>query len=219
MLIRDSTDPKRDFDSTESVKLVNLETDNQTNDDQSIEDEIFIEEDEYYRVGDHIDALDSDTGAWFEATIATISSNKSGFVRKYYVNFEKESIGSNVALSLQQIRPQSTKLIAFDELKEGQVVLANFTTDDSQQRGYWYECRIDNKVLKDRALYGSICMADVMLDRQRIRLIDEIYAIETNLMRSERSPDHQKLIRFGPKAKRESYLHIHSFIHSFIQFN
>lgn len=203
MLIRHSNDTENNSESARCDCQSDSETEGRT-DGKERDEEILIAEDEYYRVGDYVDAVDSETGAWFEAKITRISktANKSGFDHKYCVDFEKQSIGTNIALNLQQIRPQSSKLIAFEDLNEGQVVLANFSAE-SDQRGYWYDCRIEKKSTKSRALYGSICMAGVVLERQRIRLIDEIYAIEANSVRSERSPEDEVLIRLGAKAKRE----------------
>ena len=187
----------------ESVVDCTQQLNNQTNSDQNNKDEEFIDEDDYYRVGDYVDALDSDTGAWFEARVTKISSINSNEENKYYVIFERESIGSNIALGLQQIRPQSSTKIAFDDLREGQVVLANFNSDSNKERGYWYECRIDKKLNTNKTLYVSVYMADIALKRQKIRFIDEIYKIETNIKRSERSIDDEVLIQFGAKTKRE----------------
>ncbi len=167
-------------------------------------DEVFIEEDEYYRVGDSVDALNTDMGAWFEAKLIKISSNSS-FEHKYYVDFEKHSIGTNVPLELHQIRPKSSVLISFDNIKEGDIVLANFNSNSTKERGYWYDCKIEKKFQFETKLLATIFMGEVTLKRQQIQFIDEIYKIETNIKRNMRSKDDEVLFQFS-ECKRKLQL-------------
>lgn len=186
---------------------VNKEDINQTVDD-NIENNCehnkeFLEEDEYYCVGDFVDGLHPHVGAWFEAKIVRIAVDLQSLQHIYHVNFEKYSLGTDVPLELKHIRPQACIKISFDALFEGDLVLANFNNNSATERGYWHDCRIEKIIKEERKLYASVFMGDATLIKQRIKFIDEIYKIETNIKRDLRSQHDQQLIQFGSKSKRK----------------
>ena len=137
------------------------------------------------------------------STIIRITSNCRTYEHKYYVDFEKQSIGSNIGLVLQQIRPQSSRLISYEDIREGEAVLVNFNNDSAQERGYWYESYVEKKLLTKRKLFASIHLADIVLKGQKIQFIHEMYKIETNVKITERSIEDELLIQFGAKPKRK----------------
>ncbi|XP_054162429.1 E3 ubiquitin-protein ligase UHRF1-like, partial [Oppia nitens] len=192
-------------DNTDDTGVTNQTESNLSDEENHNNYDISLESDDYYRVGEHVDALDSDTGAWFEATISKILSNSSTLEHRYCVNFYRQSLGTNIYLKLSYIRPQASVIISFDELRAGQRVLANFNADSPEERGYWYECRVEKKLTKPkRKLFSTIYVSDIVLKHQLIRYVNEIYQIESTVRIIERSPELENLIQCGTKTKRNT---------------
>jgi hypothetical protein len=80
-----------------------------------------------------------------------------GFKTRYYIKFLKESLSSEVLVrSHHQVRPISTRIVAFSQVSVGSLVLVNCNLDQDKARGYWYDCLITKKDGKRKRLYGTI---------------------------------------------------------------
>ncbi len=49
-------------------------------------------------------------------------------------------------LRSQYLRPRARTYLKFDEIQEGDVVMANYNSDEPLERGFWYDVRVLKKV-------------------------------------------------------------------------
>lgn len=53
-----------------------------------------------------------------------------------------------VKLSSKYLRPRARNYLKWDEILEGDVVMANYNSDEPAERGFWYDILITKKVSK-----------------------------------------------------------------------
>ncbi|KAK7006072.1 hypothetical protein SK128_004256 [Halocaridina rubra] len=152
-------------------------------------------ESEYYKVGDLVDALYVSCGTWWEAKILKITLNpvkyqEDGFL--YHIAFENYE-DELIPLTLKHIRPRAWKLVDLDDLKPGDMIMANYNLEDPQERGHWYDCKV-KKTINTRTQKEVI--ATVYLDSDespledcRLCFVKELFKIEKNVKFSERESD------------------------------
>lgn len=136
--------------------------------------------DDFFSVGDFVDALHPELGSWSEARIQRITcfhshgsppsssgsparpsarpvSDPAGsqdLATRYYVKFLRSSLAHVIPVERKQIRQQSSSRIGFEEVHEGALVLANF--DLGSGPGYWYDCLITHKHEEERKLLATV---------------------------------------------------------------
>lgn len=50
-----------------------------------------------------------------------------------------------VEMKSKDIRPRARHILKFEDVKEGQLIMANYNYDDPNGRGFWYDCLISRK--------------------------------------------------------------------------
>lgn len=58
----------------------------------------------------------------------------------YYVPFRYENDAPSEAL-LKHVRPRAHRSIELDEVKPGQIIMANYNLEDPEERGHWFDCK------------------------------------------------------------------------------
>ncbi|XP_033117513.1 E3 ubiquitin-protein ligase UHRF1-like [Anneissia japonica] len=100
----------------------------------------------------------------------------------YHVRFEGYDDNEVADLSSKYMRPRARTILKWEEMKVGDVVMANYNSDDPNERGFWYDFEI--KSMKSRRtcneLIGNVLLgpAGDALQDCKIKLTDEIYKIE-----------------------------------------
>ncbi|KAK4320574.1 hypothetical protein Pmani_008578 [Petrolisthes manimaculis] len=173
-------------------------------------------ESEYYCVGDLVDAKSLVDGAWWEAKIIKIVLNSNakdrpdedddGFL--YHVIYNNYEYEAPSEMLLKHVRPRAHKYIKLDEVKPGQVIMANYNLEDPEQRGYWFDCKVTEMVntRTDKRLLATVYVgADASpIEGCHIHLVKELFAVEKNIKLSERSPEMERLVLEGSPSKRVS---------------
>ncbi|CAB4023572.1 E3 ubiquitin- ligase UHRF1-like isoform X2, partial [Paramuricea clavata] len=100
-----------------------------------------------YKVGDKVDAKDCDMGAWFEAEIVELSMDRSTepttvLYHVVYDGYEEDEVSK---LSEKNVRPRASVKLPWNQLFVGQIVMANYNTDEPKERGFWYDVKITRK--------------------------------------------------------------------------
>lgn len=173
---------------------------------QDLEKQDLIEaemiEDNYYRVNEFVDALHPDVGAWFEGKITKISKIFASTESVYHVKFDKTSFLEIIPLKLNCIRPQSRRKLSLREIRVGEFVLVNFNLNEEMDRGFWYEFLVSRKDEKRKLLFGNIFVGgETLLKDQKIKFVNEVYAIETNVPMKERSQQITDIVTHVSKVK------------------
>lgn len=52
----------------------------------------------------------------------------------------------HVQLACKDLRPRAKTNIKFSDIKVGSVVMANYNIEEPDERGFWYDCVITDKV-------------------------------------------------------------------------
>lgn len=90
---------------------------------------------------------------------------------RYYIKFLKESLSSEgvIVRDVSQVRPLSRRILAFNEVSVGSLVLVNYNlNEDKKARGYWYDCFITKKDAKRKRLHGTIFTTTTTQDDQSV---------------------------------------------------
>ncbi|KAL8608900.1 hypothetical protein ACOMHN_063029 [Nucella lapillus] len=100
----------------------------------------------------------------------------------YVYKVEFDGYEDSVELNSEQVRPRARHPLRFEDVKEGQKLMANYNYDDPQSRGFWYDCLVTKK--KDsrtqKELLATIYLgADLMpLENCRLQFLTELFDIE-----------------------------------------
>ncbi|KAG8184447.1 hypothetical protein JTE90_002296 [Oedothorax gibbosus] len=168
---------------------------------------------QYYKVGDLVDGKDLFYGAWFEAKIIEIRASNaddkpvlhSGQSNSCSINGDSKVDGDDLIYrivfedyedcedpmdaTLQSIRPRARKLLKLEDVGKGDRVMVNFNIDEPTERGFWYDCVVTDKKMgrTTKQLIGTIIIGpdQTQLENCKVIFTDEIFAIETNVVRSE----------------------------------
>lgn len=168
-----------------------------------------LEMDDYYRVGEHVDAFNPETSSWFPAQIIQIKQNQiNANDIYYYVSFYKSSLGGYSAKRLSHIRPQPYRRIEKHQLEPGKLVLVFI---DCQ----WHVGAIEmiKRSQQDRSTriwLGLVTHGDQMpMVRHMIKFTaGHIFSLESNVKINERNDCLDEIIKSGSKVKRKYKLPI-----------
>nr|KAG5688100.1 hypothetical protein BaRGS_031293 [Batillaria attramentaria] len=129
-------------------------------------------------------------GAWFEAKILEVVRDKGSKHGKSQASSSEpeDSAGGShyeddvVELTSKDIRPRARHVIKFENVKEGQTIMANYNYDEPNTRGFWYDCLVtkkrDTRTMKE--LYATVYIgADLMpLENCRLLFLTELFEVE-----------------------------------------
>ncbi|XP_074029660.1 E3 ubiquitin-protein ligase UHRF1 [Leptinotarsa decemlineata] len=143
-------------------------------------------ESKFYKVGDLIDVLLVDNGAWYEAFVYKIlkkdscqhneEPNEEDLV--FRVRNSVHVISFEIDAKFDDIRPRSYYTYKLSELKTGMIVLANYNIEEKKNRGPWFEFKV-GEVTKT-SLTGTILVGRdrTPLENCSIKFTDEVMRIE-----------------------------------------
>ncbi|XP_064335847.1 E3 ubiquitin-protein ligase UHRF1 isoform X2 [Camelus dromedarius] len=147
-----------------------------------------------YKVGEYVDARDTNSGAWFEAQVVRVTrkvpsedepcSSTSSLLPKddvvYHVKYDDYPEDGVVQMSSRDVRARARHILKWQELEVGQVVMLNYNPDNPKDRGFWYDAEILRKreTRTVRELHANVRMGDHSIDDCRIAFVDEIFKIE-----------------------------------------
>lgn len=182
------------------------ESDEENDDDplKNVSNVEVLEMDDYYCVGEHVDAFNSETSSWFPAKIIQIKQSKiNASDIYYYVSFYKSSLGGYSAKRLSHIRPQPYQRIEKHQLEPGKMVMVFID-------GQWYVGAIEmiKRSHQDRSTriwLSLITQGEQMpMVRHMIKFTSgHIFSLESNVKINERNDCLDKIIKFGSKIKRK----------------
>lgn len=154
-----------------------------------------LSQDEWYSVGDHIDAFDQ-TGAWYPGRITRIESDNH-----YSVIFNKPSLGGLDRIPLAHIRPQSCRPVARSELRTGMSVMANI--EPSVWKVALIE-RISHSKLGRSVKVSLSVVSEHNLSQHSLKFQEALlYHLERNVMRQNRSDSLERSLKQGPNQWRK----------------
>lgn len=148
----------------------------------------------YYKVGDLVDARDINYGGWFEAKIVKITRKDDeekrmekqdtieddGFL--YHVQYDGYDDDEAATFGLKSIRPRACTLVPFEAIKVGDMVMVNYNTEQPEELGFWYDCRVTSKrsTRTIKELRGTVFLgtSQAPLENCKIKFCNEIFAIE-----------------------------------------
>lgn len=164
-----------------------------------------IDQDDYYKVGDHVDAFEPETGSWFPARIVRMTKSTTDQTVNYCVTFRKQSLGCDQIRRLSQIRPQPYRMIEKDKLQPGQTVMAYIQHDHQ-----WYAAAVETIKHSRQAFCMRIWLAlvthgsEMPIIRQQIRYRHgHIYHLESNVPIAERCSQLDSIVRNGSAIDRK----------------
>ncbi|KAK7467888.1 hypothetical protein BaRGS_00036893 [Batillaria attramentaria] len=102
-----------------------------------------------------------------------------GFLYKVVFDGYEDDV---VELTSKDIRPRARHVIKFENVKEGQTIMANYNYDEPNTRGFWYDCLVtkkrDTRTMKE--LYATVYIgADLMpLENCRLLFLTELFEVE-----------------------------------------
>ncbi|XP_058797408.1 E3 ubiquitin-protein ligase UHRF1-like isoform X2 [Phymastichus coffea] len=153
-------------------------------------------ESDYYTIGDSIDCLDSEYGAWFEATIKRICKSDKELV--YIIEWDLVETPQHFYVSKESIRPRANKVIAPENLQVGEKVMINHNLDRPSDVGFWYDFEIE-KILSVNSKYiltGILYIGrnHESLYNYQVELREKVYAIAKPKLLKDRIPDNDKYV-------------------------
>ncbi|KAK6641848.1 hypothetical protein RUM44_013566 [Polyplax serrata] len=183
-----------------------------------------IKDAQFYKVGDKVEAIKGDSGAWFSADIIDIFPNSQCECEDeckctYKLLFEStENEEVMVAdKKLHEIRQVSYLSIDWDKLKVGMKVVVNYNIDKPKQWGLWYDYFIEDIHKRNDVYYldGILLVGqDGCLNKLHVRLdsdnVSDVLEIRPHATLKEKEaegyetgvkPEYCKKCRNKPKVK------------------
>lgn len=171
--------------------------------DVTLGEKLIDAESSYYTVGDVIDVLLLDTGAWYEASITKILKNEADLnvdERKLIFRVKSEEhvsvIPFDEEVQFENIRPRSFYTYKIPDLAVDMRVLVNFNIDSPKERGFWYDFKITKVGSVD--IIGTIFIGNEQIDNCNIKFIQEVMRIEEPKPRSEQQSSSKPTQRKYP---------------------
>ncbi|KAL4236714.1 ubiquitin-like with PHD and RING finger domains 2 [Mactra antiquata] len=103
-----------------------------------------------------------------------------GFV--YHMVYEGYDEEDHVQLQCKDIRPRAKTIIKFSDVKVGSLVMANYNIEEPDERGFWYDCVITDKIdtRTNKKLTATVYFGPDLspLENCKLLFVDEIFDIE-----------------------------------------
>lgn len=202
--------PLKDQSNKDNVKesSVNGVSDNKIEDSVQLDDKK-IEEDQYYKVGDIVDCR-ATSGGWFEAEVIEIiktgssSKSESNSYKVKFLNCDEE----DAEVEFKNIRPRANKLLPLKEIKEGQVILANYNVDNPEEPGFWYTCLVTSVNLSRKpklVVTVEIGRNDsvIQLQKCKIKFIDHLFRLEEPKLLTDRTKSDDEISQGASIPQRD----------------
>ncbi|XP_029175754.1 E3 ubiquitin-protein ligase UHRF1-like [Nylanderia fulva] len=190
------------FDDTENkISDNSIKEKRELNEDK--EEGLVQAESLYYKVGDAIDCLDEENGAWFEAIVQNIFQKGEEIIYNVLWEFTNDGFPFNVPE--MRIRPRAIRLISFDKLSEGQKIMINYNVEEPKEVGLWYDFTVAKIEKKKRLqqLTGTLHIGcNNQLELLKINSKGEIYQIEVRKLLTERTSEDEKFMISNGKRRR-----------------
>nr|XP_015840552.1 PREDICTED: E3 ubiquitin-protein ligase UHRF1 isoform X2 [Tribolium castaneum] len=145
----------------------------------------------YYEIGDKIDVIDSDHGAWFEAKILGIfkpkeTENADEKDLTFRIKMDRNGNTAAFDVTFSEIRPRAYYTYHKSELTPGVIVLANYNIEEPTSRGYWYDFEI--KEITKKGIKGALLVGTELarLENCTTQFVDELLRIENPKLLNER---------------------------------
>ncbi|XP_028404851.1 E3 ubiquitin-protein ligase UHRF1-like [Dendronephthya gigantea] len=158
-----------------------------------------------YKVNDMVDAKDCDMGAWFEAKVVGLSVDQSSNPPSilYHVIYDGYEEDEHTKLHENNIRPRASLKLSWEDLNVGQVVMANYNTDEPKERGFWYDVEITRKeessTRKSKKLFAKLILCqendNEVAQECKLLFIDEIFKIPSIKDGAECSQDGTSIVK------------------------
>ncbi|XP_036147944.1 E3 ubiquitin-protein ligase UHRF1 isoform X2 [Monomorium pharaonis] len=165
------------------------------------EEELETAESLYYKIGDAVDCKDENTNAWFEAIIKNIYKNGDKILYEISWEFAYAPLQK---IPEAHVRPRPRRSIPFDELSVGDKVMINFDIDKPEKTGLWFDMTI-TEIIKKKSQQQLVGRLHVSSDNSglciRKKVKEEIYAIETPKLLTERTADDEQYMRSNGRAR------------------
>lgn len=143
LMIKQNVNDRKENEATETI------VENNIDERKEVEETCTDTASLYYTVGDRIDCLDREYGAWFEAIILRIFKRTDQLVYNVKWEFNEDDEAFDVGES--SIRPRAYRIIPFDKLDLGNKVMINHNIDEPDKDGFWYDFTI-SKMRKTRTV-------------------------------------------------------------------
>ena len=159
-----------------------------------------INEDDYYSIGDHIDAFESESGSWIPATVTGFKQSEFNNQHLYLISYRKPSLGSNIPLPLQLIRPQSDQPLTFNDIYPTQSI---FVLIDSN----WYVAIVERTNRDNRSkssgkillglVRGNGSNGSVLEQRSVCFRTCDFRRLESNVLKVDRDTEMELRLKNG----------------------
>ncbi|KAL0266427.1 UNVERIFIED_CONTAM: hypothetical protein PYX00_008963 [Menopon gallinae] len=178
---------------------------------------------QYYKIGDKVEAVKLNIGAWFNADIIDIypTARCECFEQcqcLFKILFESDEDKVEIAeRTLDEIRQVTYSSLDWDSLKPGMKVVINYNIENPDKWGYWYDYIIDFVTKRDCITYvkGTLLVgyngvtdkipveinSDKVLDVLEIRPHATVTEKEMEDYETGVKPEYCKSCKNKPKAK------------------
>ncbi|XP_026756776.2 E3 ubiquitin-protein ligase UHRF1-like [Galleria mellonella] len=123
----------------------------------------------------------------------------------YKVQLDAEEEDSNQYITLKNIRPRARNVINRQDLKVGQKVMLNYNLEEPQEKGYWYDFKIEEikEARRSYSLVGTIYLGSEAIPQNNteVRISDKIFAIEEVIPLAERTEEYKKMMVTQPEKR------------------
>ncbi|KYB25736.1 E3 ubiquitin-protein ligase UHRF2 [Tribolium castaneum] len=139
----------------------------------------------YYKIGDLVDVMYSEFGAWFEAKIIEIlvdqnnDNAEENLIFKVVMDRNEET--APITVTFNNVRPRAKYIYSFSELQNEMIVFVNYNIEEPTKRGYWYDFKITNINREKNTLEGNLIMGlsrEAVVHDCIVKFVDEVMKIE-----------------------------------------
>ncbi|KAJ3646639.1 hypothetical protein Zmor_024217 [Zophobas morio] len=164
-------------------------------DDASVRDsDVINTTSKYYKIGDLVDVVYKEIGAWFEAKIVSIytevttSTDEEDLLFQVVMDRDEQTAPLNV--NFHDIRPRAKYLYQLSELKPEMVVFVNYNINKPRETGYWYDFKIGEINIKKCTLVGTLMLGGDLEDINcTVKFANEVMKIEKPTLICERGSE------------------------------
>ncbi|XP_001944935.5 LOW QUALITY PROTEIN: E3 ubiquitin-protein ligase UHRF1 [Acyrthosiphon pisum] len=217
--IRSSTSDTNNTDNTNNTN--NTDTKNTVVKQDNLDD--ISEESKYFKLGDYVDIRDFEYGVWYMGKIVKIKKDDSSQIEPtsssdnleddgliYFVEDIGCPTNPPTKAKLKEIRPYSTDILPFDQLKINDKVLMNYNQDYPKERGYWFDVVVKQIIVnrRIREVVGNVTIGSnkAVLDNCNLKFVDDIFKIKPYKLVAERSKDEDTIMQTKPSTERATAL-------------
>jgi len=109
---------------------------------------------------------------------------------------------------LKEIRPYSTDILPFDQLKINDKVLMNYNQDYPKERGYWFDVLVKQIIVnrRIREVVGNVTIGSnkAVLNNCHLKFVDDILKIKPYKLVAERSEDDDTIMQTKPSMESKN---------------